>query len=140
MRSLYPIATVLCLSFGLAACDSTTPEEAAAGSYRAERYAVTFRGGTGDFLAAGGQFDVTLTSGGRFTADITTPDVPEIEGDQAFTASFDGTYALDGNAIVFFHSEDLFVRDLDWTLTDGVIRTTDSLGNGARFDVALRRE
>ena len=125
---------------GLAACDGGSPGVAAAGLYRADRFAVTVDGATGDYLAAGGQFDMTLTADGRFEATIDAPDVPEIDGDDAFSASFDGTYSLSGDEVVFFHSEDVFVRDVDWTIEDGVIRTTDALGNGARFDIALRRQ
>ena len=123
----------------LAACDTTSPEERVAGSYQAERYAVTFQGDTADFLPVGGRFEMDLTADGRFTADIETPDVPEIEGDQSFAVTFDGTYALSGGDIVFFHSEDLFVRDLDWATGNGTIRTSDSLSNGTQFDIVLRR-
>ena len=125
---------------GLASCDIVSPGEAAAGLYRADRFAITVDGATGDFLAGGGRFDMTLAADGRFEATIDAPDVPELAGDNAFAASFDGTYSVSGAEVVFFHSEDVFVRDLDWTTGDGVIRTTDALGNGARFDIALLRE
>lgn len=134
-----PLALCFCLS--LAACDSTTPEEAAAGVYRAERFRVTSGSETADILAAGGHFDVTLTDDGRFSAVLSSPDIPGIEGDEAFAASFDGTYALRGaDEVVFFHSEDLFVRDLEWSIDDGTIRTSDALDNGDRFDIVLRKE
>lgn len=122
-----------------AGCDGTSPTESIAGIYRAERFRVTFGSETADFLAAGGRFDLTLTDDGRFTADLFTPDIPEIEGDESFAAEFDGTYTLRGtDRVLFFHSEDLFVRDLDWSRSGNTIQTTDSAG-GARFDIVIRR-
>ena len=121
------------------ACDGGQPDEALAGAYRAEVLTVTFHSATGDFLAAGGTFTMDLDEHGRFAAAIDLPDVPEIEGDNAFAARFDGTYTRRGSEVLFFHGEDVFVRDLKWTATPGSIQTTDSLRSGARFDVRLRR-
>ena len=120
-------------------CDGTSLEDTVAGTYQAERFRVTFGDQTADFLAAGGRFDLTLDEDGRFTADLSTPDIPEIEGDESFAAVFDGTYTLRGSdRVQFFHSEDLFLRDVEWALRGGTIQTTDSAG-GTEFDIALRR-
>ena len=129
----------LVLSLCVAGCDSASPEGDLAGSYSAERFGLVEGGTTADFVAAGGTFEMVLTGDGRFSADLDVPDVPETERDDAFAAAFDGTYTVRGDEVVFFHTEDLFVRDLHWTTGPGTIQTTDTLGNGARFDILLRR-
>lgn len=129
----------LLLSLLLVACDSSSVETGAAGSYSAERFRVSFGDQTADFLSAGGRLDMRLNEDGRFEADLSTPDVPEIDGDESFEATFDGTYTVrGGDRIVFFHSEDLFVRDLMWSFDGDVIRSTDTAG-GTAFDISLRR-
>ncbi len=139
MRRL-PLALGFAIFLISSGCDSGTTQEGAAGTYRAERFAVTEGGATGDFLAAGGTFEMVLGDDGRFSADLDVPDVPELAGDQAFAATFDGTYTVRGEAVVFFHTEDLFVRDVAWTLDRRSIRTTDSVAGGTQFDIVLERE
>ena len=139
MKRVGLIFSVAALFLSCSSCDGTSQDESLEGSYRAQRLTVTFRGATGDFLAAGGTFRMDLEGGGRFSAEMDLPDVPEIEGDNTFSASFDGTYTVRGDDLLFFHSEDVFVRDLVWTAGRGTVQTTDSLRNGTKFDVLLRR-
>lgn len=130
---------VFALTYTVVGCDTQGPPEAeVAGTYQAETFVVTETGPPVDVLAAGGRLDLTLRSDGTFSSRLVVPG-SLTENGQSLDALFDGTFAVSGPDVRFFHGEDFFLRDVSWTYSGGRLRTDDRLPGGTGLAIELAR-
>lgn len=125
------VVALFAASLFLTACD-TNDDDDISGVYTATVFTADIEGLDVDVLAAGGDLSVRLREDLTFTANLTVPEVLS-EGEDV-PSSISGTYLVDGTDITFASDDDTFIRDSEWTLMDGELRTT-SFG----FNVILER-
>lgn len=126
------IASTL-LVFGLAACgdDPVTPTlELVAGTYEATSFTAEGQ----DILAAGGSLTLTLDTDGTVSGNLF---VPESVGGP-IDADMAGTFVLTGSSITIEQAADTFVRDTDWTWSNGALQGTFT-GSSGTVSVVLER-
>jgi len=108
---------VIGLSLAVAACGSdpvslTTTD--VAGTYLSTR----FEADGVDILSAGGSLVLVLAIDGMVSGSMVIP--AEIAG-EPLDVDMAGTYTVDGDRLSFQQSGDSFVRDAEWTWSDGVL-------------------
>ena len=141
-RSLLVVGVLASLAAG---CDNggLVTERDVVGDYVATSFVLSGVGSPGDvdLLALGGAFGAELSADGRFTARLYVPAGTELTEDGAeIDALFGGTFTVRSGAVLFFHSEDYFVRDLEWAYEDGALRASPSpLSTGVGYEVVLER-
>ena len=142
-RSLLVVGVLASLAAG---CDSGGPvtERDVVGDYVATSFVLSGVGPSGgvDLLALGGTFGAGLSADGRFSARLYVPAGTELTEDGAeIDDSFGGTFTVRSGSVLFFHSEDYFMRDLDWTYEGGELRASPSpLSTGVGYEVVLERQ
>lgn len=111
-------------------CDAdSNPGPVSTGDSVAGRYvATTFEAfaldDADDLLAAGGSLTIDLRSDSTASGLLIVPDVLDEDGDGQYP--FGGTYSVYGDVVRFDHEADTFIRDVDWTYDDGVLRAEES--------------
>ena len=126
------LAAVLAAFLLISACDSNGDDEIS-GVYAATVFTANIDGVNVDVLEAGGDLRVTLREDLTFSASLTIPEV--LAGGEDFPSSVSGSYLVTENSVTFESDDDTFIRDSEWTLMDGELRTT-SFG----FTVVLERD
>ena len=116
------VATASCGS------DPVAPSmEAIAGDYDA----TSFTADGMNILAAGGSLTLSLGSGGTVAGSMFIP--AQVGG--PLQTDMAGTYTLSGNALTIDQAADTFVRDAEWTWSDGVL---DGSWSGGASSVSVR--
>lgn len=117
---------------GSCSSDATAPTmESIAGDY----VATSFTGAGSDILAAGGGLSLALSADGSVAGSLSIP----AEAGGPLEVDMAGTYTLDGSRVTFHQDGDSFVRDADWTWTDGVLNGSWS-GSGGTISVRMVRQ
>jgi hypothetical protein len=139
MNRLQSSLLLLALS-SLAACgDSTSPNEAVAGTYNATTIIFTPAGGAPvDVLALGGSLHVDLTSEGTTTGTLVIPAAFTEDGVDDDVIDLAGTYTRTGNTITFQGQGDSFFPEVVWTIGNGTL-SVNTTQPGGTIEVTLTR-
>jgi len=135
MRSITLLSSAVTL---LWACSGLLEPSDIAGRYVA--FGIMTTGSlTGDFLAAGGSLEMTLSDAGTTTGSMLVPASMSESGNQE-TYDLTGTFTIDENEVIRFdQSADTFIRDGDWLADRGTLRTTIHEG-GLHIYAAMRKQ
>lgn len=136
--------TVLrCLALGLALAaagcgdDAFDPtNENVAGAYSAETFTVTRAGGVEDLLALGAEVTIALAADGTTTGRLFVPDGEEEGGD--LERDLTGTWTLADDIVTFDHESDTFIRDVQFTPTEGRL-TSEGIFGPETLRLVLRK-
>lgn len=90
------------------------------GSYVLTDLVVTQGTATNDLIAEGVTADITLLTDGTTTGTLFIPASVNIDGVD-LNDDLAGTWSLRGDKIDFDHSADTFLRDVEWTYSEGQI-------------------
>ncbi len=150
-------ALTIALAALTACADSTAPITASslAGSYLASSQVPTGSGATigaltftttqdgvvTDWLAKGAEIEIDLSANGTTSGRLFIPNLNDDGEEQAgvnFDESLAGTWKLEGDQLTLSHEADTFIRDMTFTVTDGVISGTHTFG-GVAIHVTLAR-
>jgi hypothetical protein len=130
--------TVLSAAMLAAACDSTEPSSALAGTWVATSFVFTETGAAPvDVLAAGGGLTIAIAGDNSTTGTLTIPG--SIIGGSDFVASMAGTAVRSGNTVTFSQPADTFVRNVVWTVSGDTIEGTLTQ-TGVTVDITLSRQ
>lgn len=132
IQRFFPALLVLGV-FAFSGCDSTEDDVGVAGNYEATQFTAQIEGETVDVLSAGGFIEITLHEGGTVSGRLFVPEVLAAGEENDF--SLDGTYTISGDVVTFDHEADTFIRDVEWVLGNGMLRTETD-----RITVVLQRQ
>jgi hypothetical protein len=126
--SLHAVLAVLLLS----ACDNPVdPMTRVSGDYRATTFSATFGSTPVNLLAAGVELEINLLANGTTTGRFFVPAELNDDGDGAYTADLQGTWALNGDTVKFNHSADTLIRDMEFRVEGSRLVGEEDFGGGS---------
>jgi hypothetical protein len=121
------------------ACGSSTDSNPIAGSYTATTFLVTPTGQSAmNILTQGGSLTIAIANDNSTTGTLFIP--ASANAGTAFTASMAGTAVQTGSTVHFTQSADSFVRNLTFSVGDGVLQVTNQTAGSATFTIVMSRQ
>ena len=142
MQSFRFRIAVVGMALALAACGSDSSfeptVESVAGTYSAETFTLTSSVGSVDLLALGAEVSADLDADGTTTGRLFVPGGAEGGGD--LDEDLIGTWDLSGQTVTFNQSADTFIRDAEFTATEGRLTGEGTFGGQAILLVLVKAE